>query len=72
MQEANGAARIRQEWSRRSSYAVGKKVRVLLENETFHGTTDGIEENGALRVRIETGETKIIQAGEVEKLRSEN
>jgi BirA family biotin operon repressor/biotin-[acetyl-CoA-carboxylase] ligase len=69
---AGGAARIRQAWTRRSSYAVGKLVRVFLENETMSGTTDGIEENGALRVRLETGETKIIQAGEIEKLRSEN
>ncbi|MDQ3799519.1 MAG: biotin--[acetyl-CoA-carboxylase] ligase, partial [Acidobacteriota bacterium] len=67
-----GAQRIRQEWTRRSSYAAGKKVRVLLENETITGTTDGIEENGALRVRIdETGETRIVQAGDVERLRRE-
>jgi BirA family biotin operon repressor/biotin-[acetyl-CoA-carboxylase] ligase len=66
-----GAQRIRQEWTRRSSYAAGKKVRVLLENETISGTTDGIEENGALRVRTGAGETRIIQAGDVEKLRRE-
>jgi BirA family transcriptional regulator, biotin operon repressor / biotin---[acetyl-CoA-carboxylase] ligase len=69
---ASGAARIRQEWTRRSSYADGKQVRVLLENETFRGTTNGIEENGALRIETETGETKIIRAGEIEKLRSES
>jgi BirA family biotin operon repressor/biotin-[acetyl-CoA-carboxylase] ligase len=71
LHEARGAARIRQEWKRRSSYAVGKKVRVFLENETIYGTTGGIEENGALRVLTDTGETRIIQAGEVEKLRRE-
>ncbi|HEX9960669.1 MAG TPA: biotin--[acetyl-CoA-carboxylase] ligase [Pyrinomonadaceae bacterium] len=69
--EAGGAEKIRREWTRRSSYAAGKNVRVFLENETISGTTDGIEENGALRVRIETGETRIIQAGDVEKLRRE-
>lgn len=68
----SGAEKIRQEWARRSSYAAGKKVRVLLENETISGTTDGIEENGALRVRTGAGETRIIQAGDVEKLRREN
>lgn len=72
LSETGGASRIRREWTRRSSYAAGKPVRVFLENETLRGTTDGIEENGALRVRTETGETKIIQAGEIEKLRSEN
>ncbi|HEX8247131.1 MAG TPA: biotin--[acetyl-CoA-carboxylase] ligase [Pyrinomonadaceae bacterium] len=71
LQQAGGAEKIRQEWKRRSSYAVGKKVRVLLENETIFGTTGGIEENGALRVRLDTGETRIIQAGDVEKLRQE-
>ena len=69
LHEAGGAQEIRQAWTRRSSYAAGKKVRVLMENETISGTTDGIEENGALRVRTGTGETRIIQAGDVEKLR---
>ncbi|HEX8738241.1 MAG TPA: biotin--[acetyl-CoA-carboxylase] ligase [Pyrinomonadaceae bacterium] len=71
LQEANGAQAIRRAWTRRSSYAVGKKVRVLMENETISGTTDGIEENGALRVRTGAGDVRIIQAGDVEKLRKE-
>lgn len=66
---ADGAAKIRDEWTRRSSYAFGKKVRAVLENETIYGETRGIEENGALRVKTETGEIKTIQAGDVEKLR---
>ncbi|HLM01227.1 MAG TPA: biotin--[acetyl-CoA-carboxylase] ligase [Pyrinomonadaceae bacterium] len=71
-EETKGAEKIRREWKRRSSYAQGKKVRVFLENETLSGTTDGIEENGALRVRTgETGETRIVQAGDVERLRGE-
>lgn len=64
-----GAENIRKEWSKRSSYAFGKNVKVLLENETIHGTTDGIEENGALRVELETGEIRAVHAGEVENLR---
>jgi BirA family transcriptional regulator, biotin operon repressor / biotin---[acetyl-CoA-carboxylase] ligase len=71
LHEAGGAQRIRREWTRRSSYAAGKKVRVLMENETISGTTDGIEENGALRVRTGAGDVRIIQAGDVEKLRQE-
>jgi BirA family biotin operon repressor/biotin-[acetyl-CoA-carboxylase] ligase len=71
LHKARGAEIIRQEWKRRSSYAFGKKVRVFLENETIYGTTGGIEENGALRVLTDTGETRIIQAGDVEKLRRE-
>lgn len=67
---ANGAAEIREEWTRRSSYAFGKQVRVALENETIFGTTNGIEENGALRVATGSGEIRTIHAGDVEQLRN--
>ncbi|MEP6901621.1 MAG: biotin--[acetyl-CoA-carboxylase] ligase [Actinomycetota bacterium] len=67
---ASGAEKIRGEWTRRSSYAFGKNVRVVVENETIHGTTYGIEENGALRLRLDSGEIRIVHAGDVEKLRT--
>ncbi len=63
------ALQIREEWSSRSSYAFGKEVKIKLENETIYGTTRGIEENGALRLELETGEVRIIHAGDVEQLR---
>jgi BirA family biotin operon repressor/biotin-[acetyl-CoA-carboxylase] ligase len=66
---AEGAARIREEWTKRSSYAFGKAVRVVLENETIQGITEGIEENGALRVRLDSGEARVVHAGDVENLR---
>ena len=66
----NGASEIRSAWAARSSYFEGKSVRVLSGNETLYGTTRGIEENGALRVETETGEIKIIHAGDVEQLRA--
>lgn len=65
----DGAKKIRDEWTRRSSYAFGKNVKVMLENETIFGKTRGIEENGALRVELETGEIRIIHAGDVEQIR---
>ena len=68
---ANGAQEIRAEWTRRSSYAFGKKVRVVLENETIHGITRGIEENGALRVELDSGEIRAVHAGDVEQLRED-
>lgn len=68
-QEKNGAGRIRDEWAKRSTYFAGKSVRVTLANETLDGTTDGLEENGALRVRLDGGAVKIVQAGDVERLR---
>ena len=63
-------AQIRHEWSKRSSYAFDKKIKVILENKILEGLTCGIEENGALRLRL-YGEIKIINAGEVERLRAE-
>lgn len=65
----NGPAEIIREWQHRSSYFVGKNVRVIVGSETIIGTTDGLENNGALRVRTDTGELRIIQSGDVERLR---
>jgi BirA family transcriptional regulator, biotin operon repressor / biotin---[acetyl-CoA-carboxylase] ligase len=66
----NGAEKMRGEWIARSSYAYGKSVKVVLENETIRGTTRGIEENGALRVELDSGEIRVIHAGDVEQLRT--
>ncbi|HXG85304.1 MAG TPA: biotin--[acetyl-CoA-carboxylase] ligase, partial [Pyrinomonadaceae bacterium] len=66
----DGAENIRNEWTKRSSYAFGKEVRVRLENnETIYGATRGIEADGALRIEQADGAIKIVRAGEVEKLR---
>lgn len=58
------------EWSRRSSYFRGKHVRAVLEHESVLGVTDGLESNGALRVSRDDGDVAIIQAGDVEQLRT--
>ena len=68
---AGGPAMIVEEWRRRSSYFSGKRVRVLLEGETVVGVTDGLEPNGALRLRKDDGEVLIVQAGDVERVRPE-
>jgi BirA family biotin operon repressor/biotin-[acetyl-CoA-carboxylase] ligase len=65
----DGPEKIRAEWTRRSSYAAGKNVKIIMPDQIFTGTTRGIEENGALRVELETGVIKIIHAGEIENLR---
>ena len=65
----NGPKEIHDEWRQRSTYFSGKSVRVVLENETVTGVTDGLEENGALRVRKDNGSVTIIQAGDVERVR---
>lgn len=66
----NGAAEIVGHWRHRSSYFSGKDVRVTLHNDIFEGTTDGLEENGALRVKAPDGSVTIVQAGDVERLRT--
>lgn len=67
----DGYGEILRAWQQRSSYYTNKNVRVTLENETFNGTTDGLEPNGALRLRRADGTLAIIQAGDVERLRVE-
>lgn len=65
----NGSEQIIELWTKRSSYAFGKLVRVTLENETLEGETCGLEASGALRVRAENGLIKIVHAGDVVSLR---
>src|SRR5687767_5885331 len=70
LQSDNGAAQILENWRQRSSYYSGKIVRVVLENETVTGTTDGLEKNGALRIKRSDGTVAIVQAGDVERVRA--
>jgi BirA family biotin operon repressor/biotin-[acetyl-CoA-carboxylase] ligase len=65
-----GPAEILVEWKRRSTYFSGKAVRVTLQNTTFEGVTDGLEDNGSLRVTKVSGEVALVTAGDVEHLRA--
>lgn len=65
----NGPACILDAWRQRSTYFSGKQVRVTLPDGRFDGMTDGLEENGALRVKTPAGSVTIVQAGDVERLR---
>ncbi|HRI02655.1 MAG TPA: biotin--[acetyl-CoA-carboxylase] ligase [Pyrinomonadaceae bacterium] len=65
----DGPTEIIQNWRQRSSYFSGKAVRVTLPDGVLEGTTDGLEENGALRVKTGVGSVTIVQAGDVERLR---
>jgi len=67
----DGPRKIREEWTKRSSYAAGKNVRVAIGDEMIYGTTRGIEQNGALRLELQSREIKIIHAGDVEQLRED-
>lgn len=67
--EESGSAAIISEWTRRSSYAAGKRVRVTCVNQEFCGMTCGLESDGALRVETDAGESKIVRAGDVTSVR---
>ncbi|MEO6333905.1 MAG: biotin--[acetyl-CoA-carboxylase] ligase [Pyrinomonadaceae bacterium] len=70
LQGKNGPDKIIENWTRRSSYASCKMIRVVLENETITGATDGLESNGALRIKRADGTVAIVQAGDVEQVRA--
>ena len=72
LHDPEGASTIISEWASRSTYFCGKPVRVTLTNETITGVTDGLEPNGALRVLRDNGEFVIVNAGDVERVRSAN
>ena len=68
----DGIADTLRDWTVRSSYAEGKRVRVNLTNESFEGATRGLEPDGALRVETAEGNIRVIRAGDVIALRAFN
>ena len=68
--EPGGPASIIDEWRTRSTYFLGKPVRVAQESDAISGITDGLEPNGALRLKLDDGSISIVQAGQVERLRA--
>lgn len=70
LQSPQGSEHTIREWCANSSYAVGRQVRVALGNDTFEGTTRGLESDGALRVEVEGQKMKIVRAGDVTALRA--
>ena len=69
LQETDGEALTLREWTARSSFAEGRRVRVSLEGETLEGWTRGLEPDGALRVETDAGELRAVRAGDVMALR---
>ena len=62
--ERQGFAAIAADWTRRAD-GLGKPCVVRLDSETLHGIAEGLEPDGALRLRLDTGETRKITAGDV-------
>lgn len=69
LQETDGAPSVLRDWMGASSYAFGKNVRVDAGGEVFAGVTQGLEDDGALRVKVANGEIKVVRAGDVRSVR---
>lgn len=52
-------------WERASAFARGRRVRVLRPGGEAFGVTQGLESNGALRVRFDDGREETLISGEV-------
>ena len=59
----DGPETIVARFSEVSSYARGKRVRIVTPSGTYTGTTDGLEPGGLLRVRRDDGRTLPVIAG---------
>jgi BirA family biotin operon repressor/biotin-[acetyl-CoA-carboxylase] ligase len=70
LQTPSGPEHTIREWCANSSYAIGRQVRVAFENDSFEGTTRGLESDGALRVEVLDGRIRVVRAGDVTALRS--
>ena len=68
--EPAGREKIVAAWVSRSTYASGKLVQVSNGDELWKGTTCGVEADGALRLRTNDGEVKLVRAGDVLSVRS--
>ena len=69
LNEPAGNEKIVGAWANRSTYATGKLVQVSNGDELWQGTTAGVEPDGALRLRMASGEIKLVRAGDVHTLR---
>jgi BirA family biotin operon repressor/biotin-[acetyl-CoA-carboxylase] ligase len=70
LKQADGPEEIIRQWCVLSSYSEGKLVRVSENNESFVGTTRGLQRNGALRVETDNGDIRIVRAGDVTAIRA--
>ena len=68
----DGPREIIEHWRQRSTYFSGKDVRVATSGEVFEGVTDGLEPNGALRVKLADGSVRIVDSADVTRLRAKH
>jgi BirA family biotin operon repressor/biotin-[acetyl-CoA-carboxylase] ligase len=60
-----GREQVINDWSKCSSFACGKRIRVKNGQEVLEGVTRGLERDGALLVETSSGDIRIVRAGDV-------
>ena len=64
-----GASSVTTRFSKASSYAVGRKVRVANGADSFTGVTAGLAPEGLLQVEREDGRVVTVIAGDVSEIK---
>jgi BirA family biotin operon repressor/biotin-[acetyl-CoA-carboxylase] ligase len=64
-----GSSSVTERFTRISSYAQGKKVRITNGNESYVGVTAGLRPEGLLQVQREDGAIVTVLAGDVTEIR---
>jgi BirA family biotin operon repressor/biotin-[acetyl-CoA-carboxylase] ligase len=64
-----GSAAIAERWTAVSSYANGKRVRIVTAEADSLATTVGLDPRGALRVRYDDGHEEALVAGEIAEVK---
>ena len=69
LHQSGGTEELLRDWSARSSFSNGKLIRITENGEPLTGITQGLESDGALRIKTDSGEIRIVRAGDVTALR---
>jgi BirA family biotin operon repressor/biotin-[acetyl-CoA-carboxylase] ligase len=64
-----GSAAIAERWATASTYANGKRIRIVTGEAESLATTVGLDPSGALRVRYDDGHEEALVAGEVAEVK---
>jgi len=64
-----GSAAIVDQWAAASSFASGKRIRIVTAEAESIATTAGVDRGGALRVRYDDGHQEALVAGEIAEVK---
>lgn len=67
----NRTHKILTRWQELSTYAQGKQVIVHFDHEEIPGETSGLNENGALQLKTDSGQVRTLLVGEIKHLRQQ-